>query len=54
MPHLVATLIYLSQIYSYYISGDMSPLKQYSVVTFYAYDIDKLSGGITATRITPN
>ena len=27
MPHLVATLIYLSQIYSYYIRGDMSPLK---------------------------
>ena len=26
MPHLVATLIYLSQIYSYYIMGDMSPL----------------------------
>ena len=28
MPHLVATLIYLSQIYSYYIRGDMSPLNQ--------------------------
>ena len=28
MPHLVATLIYLSQIYSYYISGDMSPLRE--------------------------
>ena len=28
MPHLVATLIYLSQIYSYYIRGDGSPLKQ--------------------------
>ena len=27
MPHLVATLIYLSQIYSDYIRGDMSPLK---------------------------
>ena len=26
MPHLVATLIYLSQIYSYYIKGDRSPL----------------------------
>ena len=26
MPHLVATLIYLSQIYSYYIKGDISPL----------------------------
>ena len=26
MPHLVATLIYLSQIYSYYIRGDKSPL----------------------------
>ena len=26
VPHLVATLIYLSQIYSYYIRGDMSPL----------------------------
>ena len=26
MPHLVATLIYLSQIYSYYIRGDRSPL----------------------------
>ena len=28
VPHLVATLIYLSQIYSYYIRGDRSPLKQ--------------------------
>ena len=27
VPHLVATLIYLSQIYSYYIRGDRSPLK---------------------------
>ena len=26
MPHLVATLIYLLQIYSYYIRGDRSPL----------------------------
>ena len=26
MPHLVATLIYLSQIYSHYIRGDRSPL----------------------------
>ena len=26
VPHLVATLIYLSQIYSYYIRGDRSPL----------------------------
>ena len=26
MPHLVATLNYLSQIYSYYIKGDRSPL----------------------------
>ena len=28
MPHLVATLIYLSQIYSYYIRGDRSPLSR--------------------------
>ena len=28
MPHLVATLIYLSQIYSYYIKGDRSPLNE--------------------------
>ena len=27
VPHLVATLIYLSQNYSYYIRGDRSPLK---------------------------
>ena len=27
VPHLVATLIYLSQIYSYYIRGDRSALK---------------------------
>ena len=27
VPHLVATLIYLSQIYPYYIRGDRSPLK---------------------------
>ena len=26
VPHLVATLIYLSQVYSYFIKGDMSPL----------------------------
>ena len=26
VPHLVATLNYLSKIYSYYISGDRSPL----------------------------
>ena len=26
VPHLVATLIYFSQIYSYYIRGDRSPL----------------------------
>ena len=26
VPHLVATLIFLSQIYSYYIRGDRSPL----------------------------
>ena len=26
MPHLVATLIYLSQNYSYYIRGDRSPI----------------------------
>ena len=27
VPHLVATLIYLSQMYSYYIRGDRSPLR---------------------------
>ena len=27
VPHLVATLLYLSQIYSYYIRGDVSPLR---------------------------
>ena len=27
VPHLVATLIYLSQIYSHYIRGDRSPLR---------------------------
>ena len=32
VPHLVATLIYLSQIYSYYIRGDRSPLKWGNVV----------------------
>ena len=26
VPHLVATLLYFSQIYSYYIGGDISPL----------------------------
>ena len=29
VPHLVATLIYLSQNYSYYVRGDRSPLKGY-------------------------
>ena len=33
MPHLVATLIYLSQIYSYYIRGDGSPLISYDQET---------------------
>ena len=28
VPHLVATLIYLSQNYSYYIRGDISRLKR--------------------------
>ena len=27
VPHLVAALIYLSQIYSHYTKGDRSPLK---------------------------
>ena len=27
VPHLVAALMYLSQIHSYYIRGDRSPLK---------------------------
>ena len=27
VPNLVATLLYLSQIYSYYIRGDRSPLR---------------------------
>ena len=35
MPHLVATLIYLSQNYSYHIRGDRSPLGSY----FYVLDI---------------
>ena len=30
VPHLVATLIYLSQNYSYYIRGDRSPLISFS------------------------
>ena len=34
VPHLVATLIYLSQIYSYYIMGDMSPLRCYIIFLF--------------------
>ena len=28
VPHLVATLIYLAQNYSYYIRGDRSPLRK--------------------------
>ena len=35
MPHLVATLIYLSQIYSYYIRGDRSPLTLNIVESLY-------------------
>ena len=31
MPHLVATSIYLSQIYSYYIRGDRSPLNLFYI-----------------------
>ena len=41
MPHLVATLIYLSQIYSYYIRGDRSPLNRetlsVSIVVLFHY-----------------
>ena len=33
VPHLVATLIYLSQIYSYYIRGDMSHLTSSSLMS---------------------
>ena len=32
VPHLVATLIYLSQIYLYYIRGDRSPLKIINII----------------------
>ena len=32
VPHLVATLIYLSQIYSYYIRGDRSPLRNKDIM----------------------
>ena len=32
MPHLVATSIYLSQIYSYYIRGDRSPLRGFTLL----------------------
>ena len=40
MPHLVATLIYLSQINSYYIRGDMSPLNSgESSYTFYTANV---------------
>ena len=35
VPHLVATLIYLSQIYSYYIRGDISPLSFFPVDGWY-------------------
>ena len=36
MPHLVATLIYLSQIYSYYIWGDRSPYCSIDCVRVYS------------------
>ena len=38
MPQLVATLIYLSQIYSYYIRGDRSPLKYTNVSSQFALE----------------
>ena len=42
VPHLVATLIYLSQIYSYYIRGDRSPLTigeqtRYKKITLFSW-----------------
>ena len=40
MPHLVATLIYLSQNYSYYIRGDRSPLRTYDI-TYSEFDANK-------------
>ena len=36
VPHLVATLIYLSQIYSYYVRGDRSPLRCENNVILYS------------------
>ena len=43
MPYLVATLIYLSQNYFYYIRGDRSPLTLIEVVptTTNTYSIDE-------------
>ena len=40
MPHLVATLIYLSQNYSYYIRGDRSPLIYIMVPTLHTLVCD--------------
>ena len=40
MPHLVATLIYLSQNYSYYIRGDRSPLRLFMFLLFSLFPAD--------------
>ena len=43
MPHLVAILIYLSQIYSYYIKGDRSPLNLFTTGSKYPLVLGQLT-----------
>ena len=51
MPHLVATLIYLPQNYSYHIRGDRSPLK--TTVCLVSSPEDVYVGKTTVTCHTP-
>ena len=55
MPHRVATLIYLSQNYLYYIRGDRSPLTVYNMCVSYLWPSSPtLSQGIHGHVFTGN
>ena len=42
MPHLVATLIYLSQNYSYHIRGERSPLNEFTIARYNSLNVKSL------------
>ena len=52
MPHLVATLIYLSQNYSYYIRGDRSSLKTITYIKHCVTDSKNLMTSCSSASMT--